>query len=254
MPSASQKIGVVVVTFNARDSIGICLSSLQREISAGDSILVIDNASQDETASLVRKQFPKMRLILNDNNSGFSKAVNQGIKALLKAGCEYILLLNPDTKMEHNSLSAMIETLAADPKRAVVQPLLTLMSDPKKINTWGNEYRGFGIVSLGGHGRAVGTGRDLSVPELSADRQIDYASGACMLVRASVFKEIGLLDEGFFLYFEDTEFSDRVKRAGYEIWLSAGSRVQHDYHYPLSFHKLKHLLKSWHHYCFHRFS
>lgn len=234
-------IGIVIVTHNSESYIDPCLRSVFAQEEKVE-VVVIDNASKDESVELVRKHFSQVKLVENEENVGFAKAANQGIRLLLEQGAEMILLLNPDTRMGAGAITEMKEAMQLDPKRGVVQPLLVLMKDPEKINTWGNEYRGFGVVSLGGYGREC-TMTNSQCP--LEDRQIQYASGACMLVRAEVFEEVGLLDERFFLYFEDTEFSQRVRHAGYECWLAAKARVQHDYHLPLTWRKLSSFVAGW---------
>jgi len=227
-------IGVIIVTYRSEKHIGVCLASVFSQ-HLPVKVLVVDNASGDGTIDKVQL-FPEISVIKNEKNVGFSKAVNQGIRFFLEQGTEHILILNPDTHLERNALKNMLKTLEEDPKRMIVQPLLTMMKSPKIINTWGNEYKGFGIVSLGGYKKS-------EFP--TGDRPIEFASGACMLVRSEVFRKSGLLDERYFLYFEDTEFSQRVRKAGDEIWLSSEAKVRHDYRKPLSLRKLGSYIKSW---------
>jgi GT2 family glycosyltransferase len=227
-------IGVVIVTYHSEKHIGTCLASVFSQ-NIPIRVVIVDNASKDKSLEIAER-FPDILVLKNDTNEGFSKAVNRGVQRLLEDGVEYILLLNPDTHLEKNSLHHMMKTLENDSKRMIVQPLLTLMKEPKIMNTWGNEYKGFGIVSLGGYRKPVPT---------QEDKMIQYASGACMLVRSEAFRKRGLLDERYFLYFEDTEFSERIRKGGDEIWLSSEAKVRHDYRKPLSLRKLGSYLKSW---------
>lgn len=228
-------IGVVVVTYHSARHIQQCLDVLVREIGR-DHVCVVDNASTDNTRKIV-EAYRGITLIKNEKNLGFSVGVNQGVQYWLDRGADKILLINPDARLEADAIQKMQETMKAHPKAMVVQPLLTLMKDPQRVNTWGNDSKGFGLVSLGGYRQ--------SIPEQIKDRPIEFASGACMLIRSETFKKVGLFDERFFLYFEDTEFSQRVRHGGGEIWLSAGARVQHDHAFPLSPQKALHFLRSW---------
>lgn len=240
------------MTYNSEKYIKVCLDSVYQDPLTplqGETlflktkrlqVVVVDNSSRDSTVQVVQDNFSQVKVIRNTRNRGFAKAVNQGIRVCLKNGCRYVLILNPDTKLEKGALSEMLVTLKRDKARAVVQPLLTLMKDPGKINTSGNRYRGFGLVTLGEYQKEVPNAK-FQIP----NRKIDYASGACMLIKSSVFDHVGFFDEGFFLYFEDTEFSKRVREAGYEIWLAAKARVQHDYKRPYAFNKLKWFLSGW---------
>lgn len=249
-------ITAVIVTYNSEKDISRCLRGLFSQ-GIDVSCVLIDNASQDGTLDMLQEfSGYDLMVIQNEENLGFSKAVNQGIHQFSAIGSEaqarrelsnfqnlenneeeYILLLNPDAEMEQGALRTMLQTMESHEKAAVVQPLLTLMRKPDRVNTAGNRYRGFGLVTVGGFGE--------SVESFSEDRQIEYASGACMLVRADVFQQLGGLDESFFLYFEDTDFSRRVRKAGYDIWLSAQARVRHDHFFPFRFAKAWNFVKSW---------
>ena len=229
-----KRLGVVIVTYDSARYLEVCLESLFAELEGQDfRVVVVDNASRDDVGEFLDEQ---VTLISNASNLGFATAANQGIRWCQDEGCEEILLLNPDTMMESGSLDLIRQALSEDEKRVVVQPLITLMKDPGKVNTWGNTDKGFGLVSLGGYKKPV---------RLADSGPIQFASGACMLVSAGVFAEIGYLDEGFFLYFEDTEFSKRVRERGYSLWLEAGARVRHDYQRPFSREKVFRFLKSW---------
>lgn len=261
-------VGVVIVTYNSKKYINKCLRSLSKQID--NFVVLVDNGSRDGVVKKVRKQFPKVEIIENEANLGFSKAANRGIRTCLGKGCEYVMLLNPDTKMEDGALKEMVKVMKGGKggkkektkfvlqrrtsqrleirKIAITQPLITLMSDPKRVNTSGNRYRGFGLVTLGGYGREIG--KDYSAGGAPAavggeNSRIEYASGACMLVRSEIFKWVGLLDERFFMYYEDTEFSMRVRNFGYEIVLASKARVQHDYRLDISPKKLGRFVVSW---------
>ena len=228
-------LGVVVVTYNSARYVQKCLDSLVREIERSQ-VCVVDNASEDETRKAV-SDYRDIFLLKNEKNIGFSRAVNMGVQHWLTQGAEKILVLNADTALERGSIEEMEATLDRHPKAMIVQPLLTLMKSPQKVNTWGNVHKGFGLVSLGGYRQ--------SIPTDLRDRPIEFASGACMLIRSKAFKKFGYFDEQYFLYFEDSEFSQRVRRGGGEIWLSARARVQHDHAFPLSPQKALHFIRSW---------
>jgi GT2 family glycosyltransferase len=243
-------ITVVIVTYNSEKDIQRCLRSL---FSQGVDLrcIVVDNASQDGTLEKLNEFSGRdLTVIRNEENVGFAKAVNLGVKELkdlndskdLKEGTlnneqDYVLLLNPDAEMEGGALQKMLETMSEYPQAAIVQPLITLMRKPDRVNTSGNRYRGFGLVTIGDFGEAVDSFAD--------DRLIEYASGACMLIKSDVFQELGGLDEKFFLYFEDTDFSRRARQAGHEIWLSAQARVRHDHSFPFGVGKLWNFMRSW---------
>lgn len=258
-----------MVTYRSEAYIGNCLSTLCRELEVlGEEFLVvvIDNASGDETIAKIENMKLKMKkkglfeIIQNQENVGFAKAANQGIRKCLDEECTEVLLINPDTEMEYNSLKYMVDRLRLDdttfrrnsPRRVstdadkgigIVQPLITLMSEPGLVNTSGNVDRGMGFVSINGYRNKI---QNIT---FKMKKEIDYASGACMMVRREVFEEVGLFDERFFLYFEDTEFSDRVRKAGWRICLVPEARVRHDYRPVRSLKKIGNVVKSWWRYC-----
>lgn len=262
----SSMLGVVIVAYHSEKYLDACLEALFREVKAwgGEAcVYIIDNAGD-------AKERDGVLLIQNQENVGFAKAANQGIRACLEAGCSEVMLLNPDTKMEEGSLGMMMSALRPSesgdchtPRKGVrndvgrpsdcfvvrlrrtprndvgiVQPLITLMSDPSRVNTWGNEKKWWG-VGLGGFRR------EIQNKKFKMKNDIQYASGACMLVKREVFEQVGLLDERFFLYFEDSEFSERVREAGWSLLLASEAIVQHDYRVQRSIRKLGHFVKSW---------
>lgn len=214
-----KRLGVVIVTYDSARYLEACLASVfsEREDAL---VVVVDNASRDGGVDHLDD---RVQLIRQERNVGFSRAANVGVRKCLAEGCEEILLLNPDTQIEPGAMAKMSEAIWAEEKRGMVQPLMTLMNDPTKVNTWGNRDRGLGLVMVHGYGRPV---------EEARSGVIEYASGACLLVKREVFEQVGSLDERFFLYFEDTEFSRRVRQSGWQIWMEAGARVRHDYQLP----------------------
>ncbi len=249
-------ITAVIVTYNSEKDIQRCLKGLfDQEIDV--NCVVVDNASTDGTTEIVRDAFPGVHLICNEENVGFAKGVNAAVQKVqgnkgqgpkgegeykmenrkYKRVQDYVLLLNPDAEMEEGALRKMLETMGAHPDAAIVQPLMTLMNQPGKVNTSGNRYRGFGLVTINDYGK--------DATAITEDRQIEYASGACMLIRRDVFEELEGMDERFFLYFEDTDFSQRVRNEGHEIWLSAKARVRHDFSFPFQIGKAWSFLMSW---------
>ncbi|MDP3975500.1 MAG: glycosyltransferase family 2 protein [bacterium] len=241
-------IGVVVVTHNSAKYLQTCLSSLYdnlKLLEESSMVVVVDNASRDDGVAFVHQFFSRAQLIENKENVGFSRAVNQGAQVCFKKGCEELLILNPDTKVERGALAEMLKVLRAGEKRAIVQPLLTRMSDPRLVSSWGNEYRGLGLVLCGGGGVSIENAKRKTKNNKLRDRQIGFASGACMLIRSEVWKKLKGFDERYFLYFEDSDFCRRVRQAFLEVWLAPQARVQHDHYWSLSPRKWWWRLRGW---------
>lgn len=225
------KLSIVIVNYNVRFFLEQCLISVQAALSNIDAeVFVVDNNSQDESVAMVAEKYPWVKLIANKDNPGFSKANNQAIRV---AKGEYILLLNPDTVVEENTF---VDTLAfmdahqeagglgikmidgkghylPESKRGLPSPMVAL-------------YKISGLTSLFPKSKRFAR---YYMGHLSADenQEVEVLAGAFMLMRHSVLKEIGLLDEDFFMYGEDVDLSYRIIKAGYKNYYFAESSIIH---------------------------
>lgn len=228
-------IGVVVVTYNSEKDIEKCLASVFQQ-GCEVEVVVVDNASEDGTVGVLRGKFPQVKLIQNEENVGFAKAVNQGERFLQQGrninSTDFLLLMNPDAVLEEGALEEMLKVME-EQECAVVQPVIMKMSKPEEVMTCGNEYRGMGLVMRNTSSRAV------------RRRQISYASGTCLLLRSDVWEEMGGFDESYFLYYEDTEFSHRLRQKGHQIWLADKARVRHADHSRFTMKRLIPYAQGW---------
>lgn len=232
-----KKAVVVVVTYNAMKYLPACLGSLfQTNYPRTDwEVIFVDNASEDGTTEYVRN-YPAsgsaITLIENQKNEGFSRGNNIGMRLALDAGADFIVLLNQDTIVEPNWLRELVAAAERDETIAAAQSLLLLYPAKEKINSWGNQIHYLGFGFCGGYKKPIQT--------LSATmhfREIPYASGAAMLIRASALRDVGLFDEEFFLYHEDLDLGWRLRMAGYRIVLAPYSIVYHQYEFQRSIKK-----------------
>lgn len=214
------KISVCIVSWNVRRDLLACVESLAiagRGIET--EILVVDNASTDDSVAAVRQRFPEVRLICNAKNRGFAAAANQGLAA---ATGEYLLLLNPDTLLPPDALAKLLAAAEAHPEAGIIAPKLlnpdgTLQESCRRFPT--------PTAALFRHtllGRLFPRNRwaaEYVMAEWAHDepREVDWASGACLLIRRSVYETIGPLDEGFFWGSEDVDYCYRAHKAGYRV-------------------------------------
>ncbi len=225
------KLSVIIVSYNVKYYLEQCLDALTKALNGIESeVFVVDNHSDDDSVKMVSSLFPAVHLIVNSENRGFSKANNQAIK--LSKG-EYILLLNPDTLLEEDSLHKamhfmdqhmdagglgvkMIDSqgkFLPESKRGLPTPWaafckMSLLSVLFPHSRWFNQYHlGF-------------------LPE-DQIHQIDVLAGAFMLLRKSVLDTIGSLDEDFFMYGEDIDLSYRITQAGFHNYYFPVSRIIH---------------------------
>jgi len=211
-----KKVFIVILNFNGGKEVSACLQSVQLIKLPSNwqmEVLVVDNASIDNSVQLIESRFQEIRIIKNKENLGFAAGNNVGIKLALKQKAQSVLLLNQDTVVEKNFLLSL---LASDAD--IVAPIIKFKRKGKWIYDFGGKINWW-------LGRTSHDERAKIKNEKPA--KIDYVSGCCMLIKKSVFEKIGLLDEKFFLYFEDADFCLRAKKIGFKIAVEPKSIVLH---------------------------
>lgn len=222
-------LAIVIVSYNTEDLLRACLRSLPAA-TAGLTCktYVVDNYSPDGSAAMVEREFPDVELTANTANVGFSRANNM---ALERAEARYVLLLNPDTEPEPDSLRRLVEFMDAHPKAGACGPKLlnsdgSLQRNGAKFPTLLREFlsvTGLRRLAMRRYEVALGYGRE------DFDRlcEVDQVSGACLLVRAEAMRQVGMLDERFFMFYEEVEWCHRIKSAGWQVWYVPEARVTH---------------------------
>ena len=223
-------VSIVIVSFNTREILRRCLRSvLEHGGEVAYEIIVIDNASGDQSAAMVAAEFPQVRLIANPRNLMFAAASNQGMAV---AAGRHLLLLNSDAFLRVGALATMLGFLDVRPRAAAV--------GPKVLNTDGSlQSKGFTAPRIG-LGLVRVTGLNKLLPERLKRRWFsnyfwdentavmpDVLSGCCMLLKASVVREIGPLCEDFYHGGEDGEWCFRARHAGHEVWFIPDAVVEH---------------------------
>lgn len=212
-------LDVVIVSFRCADLLRRCLRSLQAHPPArGLNTSVIDNASRDGTATIVRHEFPDVRLIELGENVGFAAANNL---ALRESRAEYALVLNPDTEVAEGTLDVLLAVIDGDPRIGIVGPRLV-----QDDGTFDHAARRSFPTPLSALGHFLRVGRSARAPaRLAAYRApstergpVDAVNGAFMLLRREMLDEIGLFDEGFWMYMEDLDLCRRAAEAGWQTW------------------------------------
>lgn len=222
MPVAS----VIIVNYNNGDELIHCLDSVFSNSSLDIEVILVDNASHDESAARAAAIFPQVRLIRNRINDGFGAANNLGAKG---AWGKYLVFLNPDTLVTVNWLRALITAMEADPSVGLATSKLLLLKDPRQINTCGNNVHLSGLTMCRGMGNPAET--------YTRQEYVDAISGAAFAIRRDLYEALGGFDPAFFLYLEDTDLSWRTHLAGYRCLFVPDSVVYHDY--SLTFGPLK---------------
>lgn len=222
-------VSVIIVSYNSADLLRRCLHSVMAETpNLMLEMIIIDNASNDYSCEMLREEFAQLRLIANETNYGFSKAVNQGLRA---SSGRYVLLLNPDTEIRDRSIERMVEFLDANPRigacgsklyfadgtyQRSALPLPTLLS---VFYEYSALFERLPIVA-----RLL---KPKWIDRPGETRPVGYCSGACFLVSRECLNEVGLMDEAFFLYGEDVDWCRRMWEASCPVYFFAQSRAIH---------------------------
>jgi GT2 family glycosyltransferase len=209
------KIFIIVLNYNGKDVLRDNIASLM-ELSYSDfEVVLVDNNSQDGSVEIIRSMWPKIHLIRNSQNIGFAAGNNIGIKFALERGARYVLLINNDTICEKNFLSRLVEVGQKNKEIGLLSPVI---HEGKTKKIW---FSGGRISWL-----RMKTFHDTR--EIKKDiRIVKFITGCAMLVKRGVFSKIGLLDEDYFLYWEDADFSFRANRNGYKGAVVSDSRIFH---------------------------
>lgn len=212
MPAITRtpRVGVVVLNWNGgRDTLD-CIQSIQQSRCRFDLVVLADNGSTDGSVAAVREKFPDVVIVENGSNLGFAAGNNRGIQVALDRGADFVLLLNNDATIDAAALSHLLDAATTYPKAGVFSGKILFADGSRRLwyagARWQRDKQFFEHVGYGQE-----DAEQYSIPSVT-----DYASGCAMFVRADVFKQIGLLDERFFLTYEESDFCYRARSAGYE--------------------------------------
>ena len=218
-----EKISVILVNYNGISFNDACIQSILKS-STRDSleIIVVDNASTDGSLEALRKVWgdqEKVHIIALDDNYGFARANNVGIRWAMEQGCSTYVLLNNDTEIKEDTLEQLLK--CNQEHKALAVPKVLYADRPDVIwyaggkltpVIWKPVHRGLNQKDTGQYDR---------------EEKCDFANGCCLLMTKEIIEKIGYLDERFFLYYEDTEYSLRARAAGVEIWYCGQAVVYH---------------------------
>ncbi len=223
---------IIIVTYNSRAPVERCIASIEmHEPRRAYEIVVVDNASSDGTAEAVAKRFPRVRVLANGENLGYSRGVNQGIR--LSSG-RAILILNPDIIVREGSIDRLMEFLDSHPDAGIVGSKL-VYPDGRLQHSCRSFYTMGALVLrrtfLGALFPRAKPLRDHLLLDYDHEtpRKVDWIIGACMLVRRAALEKVGAMDERFFLYFEDIDWCNRMKRHGWSVYYAPSSVMTHTY-------------------------
>lgn len=214
---AGRRVAIIVLNYNNPVATIRCLNSLKLLLEGETDFetIVDDNGSNDNSINQIRLNFPEINLIESPKNLGFAGGNNLAIRQAISAGCTAVLLLNNDTQIIDGQMLDRLLEKEAD----IAAPLIKFHRDGVSYTDYG------GLVDW-----VKGRNTHLEFPSLQVPKEIgdfDYLTGTCLLIKTEVFKKIGLLDEGYFLYYEDVDFCLRAKKAGFRLARAENTSVYH---------------------------
>lgn len=223
-------IDVIIVNWNSGQLLRDCLASLEKTRQDNfyiKRVTVVDNGSSDTSLESVGKFALPVETILNKHNRGFAAAVNQAARS---STADFLLLLNPDTLLGPDALAIPIAFLNSPQSAEVATVSIQLFGDDGKVQHSCARLAGpftLTVRALGMHRLSIALDYEMAGWNHEESRVVDHVIGAFYMVRRRVFESLGALDERFFVYFEDMDFSARVKAAGWKTVYLCGPRAYH---------------------------
>jgi GT2 family glycosyltransferase len=223
------ELSIIIVTYNPGPILLSCLESLRPHLSdASTEVFLVDNASQDEVVEQVRRDFPEIKIILNTENRGFAAANNQGLAA---ASGDYLVLLNPDTRIRGDAIRQLQSFLMSHPRAGIVGPRTLDVNHRVALTAYG-PYRLLTILWQY-------LGLDRIFPYLVYGKYrydcehaeqpftVSWIQASCMMLRCQVYKQIGGLDERLFLFSEEPDLCERAASHGWEVAYVPSAEIEH---------------------------
>lgn len=217
----NKSVCVIILNWNSHKDTIECVESCLKLDYSPYEVVIIDNASEDDSENILRKAFPTLKLIQTSANLGYAGGNNVGIRYAVEKGSDFIWLLNNDTVVTPQALSVLVAYAETNPAIGMVGSKILFYSDPSLILSAGGlvdmrtgitEHIGFGCKDLG---------------QFDQPLDCNYLTGCSLLVKRSVIEDIGLMNEAYFLYFEETEWCVKAKERGYRLIYAPESMVYH---------------------------
>ena len=223
-------IGVVVVNYNAGDHLLRCVESVQAH--AGDAVVelvIVDNASRDGSMVRLAEMHPHVQRVENRDNRGFAAAVNQGIHSTT---APYVFVLNPDAEITGGTLAGLLKLADDRPRAGAIGPLVrdldgSLYPSARKVPTIG-EAVGHAFLHPFNPENRFSRAYTMAAWDRASEREVSWVSGSCVLLRRAALEEIGLFDDGYFMYAEDADLCTRLRRAGWTVLFTPELEVTHE--------------------------
>ena len=213
-------VSIIVVNWNGKEHLKDCFTSLKKQTYVPLELLLIDNASVDDSVEYVKEHFPMVSVFMNSENRGFGGAVNRGVE---KAKGEYILFLNNDLYLDERCVEKMVDMVEGEGVGAIV-PKILYFDNKNRINSFGNLINYLGLACP----------KYIDEEDKATVEVEETACGGIFLIKKNLFKEVGGFDQEFFMYHEDHDLSWRIRLLGKKLMVNPGAVMYHKYHFGKS--------------------
>lgn len=217
----STSIAIVILNWNGRDDTLACLESMRKVDYLDFNIIVVDNGSSDDSVDTIQSAFPEVEILQTGKNLGYAGGNNAGIRMALMQGAGYILLLNNDTVVDPGFLKEMVKASAQMADNGVFSPAIYYFSKPKELwyagTKWDSGHLQYEHI----------TNTDTLKVGDGAVQETGYACGCALFASNKVFRRVGLLEERFFLIYEEVDWCEMARKCGYSSYLVRRASVWH---------------------------
>lgn len=220
-PDLKPAVAILIINWNGYALTKDCLESLKAIDYGNFKTVLVDNGSVDGSGEKLKNEFPEIELLASPENLGFTGGNNLGIKWALDHLFDYVLLLNNDTVVEPDFLDPLVSFLEQNPAYGAVQPKIMLEEERDKIWNAGGGYFKWLEMTW-----SVGIGKT-DEGQFDQEKDTPWITGCAMLIRSAIIRKAGLLDNRFFAYYEDVEWSFRIKKSGFKLRYLPQSKIFH---------------------------
>lgn len=214
-------VSIITINFNQSKVTEALLASIQRlNTYPAIEIIVIDNASSDDPVPVWRQQYPDITFIRSETNLGFAGGNNLGIR---QAKGDYLFFINNDTEITAGAIEGLVKTLEENPQAGIVSPKIRYFDQPQML-----QYAGFTPMNYYTcRNRCIGQFEKDNGQYDNLSGETGYVHGAAMMLRREALQKAGEMPENYFLYYEEMDWCEAIKRAGYKIWLNMQALIYH---------------------------
>ena len=227
----SDKVGVVIVSYNQKNFLELCFKTLSEQSFTNFCIYFVDNCSHDGSVEYAKKLCSDLKLetrfFEQNENTGYTGGNNYGVREAVRDGCKYCLILNSDTEPDRECIGSLIKCIESEPGIGATGPILLLGNKGARdttIQEFGAnaDFRNYKINK--NYSSELFESIKKNIPDYL---QVNYITGACLMLKSIVYEQIGLFDERYFAYGEEIDLFKRINEAGFKVVVTKNARVWH---------------------------